>query len=109
MLQMKMQKLMDLDNCEFIAGDIAKVIKEVKDKPDSIILDPPRAGVHPIALDYVIKFDAKHIVYVSCNPKSLVVDLEEMIDRGYKVKKVILMDMFPHTPHIETIVDLVKI
>ena len=102
-------KINGLDNCEFIAGDIAKVIKEVKDKPDSIILDPPRAGVHPIALDYVIKFDAPHIVYVSCNPKSLVVDLKEMIDRGYKVKKVILMDMFPHTPHIETIVDIVKV
>ncbi|MBU3093279.1 23S rRNA (uracil(1939)-C(5))-methyltransferase RlmD [Clostridium sp. CM028] len=102
-------KINKLDNCEFIAGDIAKVIKEVKDKPDSIILDPPRAGVHPTALDYVIKFDARHIVYVSCNPKSLVVDLKEMINRGYKVQKVILMDMFPHTPHIETIVDIVKV
>jgi 23S rRNA (uracil1939-C5)-methyltransferase len=97
-----------LDNCEFIAGDIAKVIKEVKYKPDSIILDPPRAGVHPIALDYVIKFDAEHIVYVSCNPKSLVVDLKEITRRGYKVQKVVLMDMFPHTPHIETIVDIIK-
>ena len=97
-----------LDNCEFIAGDIAKVIQDVKHKPDSIILDPPRAGVHPTALDYVIKFDAEHIVYVSCNPKSLVVDLKELINRGYKVEKVILMDMFPHTPHIETIVDIVK-
>ena len=97
-----------LDNCEFIAGDIAKVIKDVEDKPDSIILDPPRAGVHPTALDYVIKFDAKHIVYVSCNPKSLVVDLRELINRGYKVKKVVLMDMFPHTPHIETVVQLTK-
>ncbi|MPQ32669.1 23S rRNA (uracil(1939)-C(5))-methyltransferase RlmD [Clostridium estertheticum] len=97
-----------LDNCEFIAGDVAKVIKDVQDKPDSIILDPPRAGVHPTALDYVIKFDAPHIVYVSCNPKSLVVDLKEMINNGYKVNKVILMDMFPHTPHIETIVDIVK-
>ena len=97
-----------LDNCEFIAGDIAKVIKEVKHKPDSIILDPPRAGVHPTALEYVIKFDAEHIVYVSCNPKSLVVDLKEIVSRGYKVEKVVLMDMFPHTPHIETIVDIVK-
>jgi len=101
-------KINGLDNCEFIAGDIAKVIKEVKYKPDSIILDPPRVGVHPVALDYVIKFDAPHIVYVSCNPKSLVVDLKEMIDNGYKVKKVVLMDMFPHTPHIETVVNLTK-
>jgi 23S rRNA (uracil-5-)-methyltransferase RumA len=97
-----------LDNCEFIAGDIAKVIKDIKYKPDSIILDPPRAGVHPTALDYVIKFDAPHIVYVSCNPKSLVVDLKVLMSRGYKVQKVVLMDMFPHTPHIETIVDIVK-
>ena len=102
-------KINGLDNCEFIAGDIAKVIKEVKDKPDSIILDPPRAGVHPVALDYVIKFGAPHIVYVSCNPKSLVVDLLEIIDNGYKVQKVVLIDMFPHTPHIETIVDIVKV
>lgn len=97
-----------LDNCEFIAGDIAKVIKEVKDKPDSIILDPPRAGVHPTALDYVIEFDAENIVYVSCNPKSLVVDLKEIINKGYKVEKVVLMDMFPHTPHVETVVKIVK-
>lgn len=97
-----------LDNCEFIAGDIAKVIKEIKDKPDSIILDPPRAGVHPTALDYVIEFDAKNIVYVSCNPKSLVVDLKEIINKGYKVEKVVLMDMFPHTPHVETVVKIVK-
>jgi len=101
-------KINGLDNCEFIAGDIAKVIKDVSYKPDIIILDPPRAGVHPVALDYVIKFDAPHIVYVSCNPKSLVVDLKEMMDNGYKVQKVVLMDMFPHTPHIETIVDLIK-
>ena len=77
-------KINGLDNCEFIAGDIAKVIKEVKDKPDSIILDPPRAGVHPIALDYVIKFDAPHIVYVSCNPKSLVVDLKEIMGKDIR-------------------------
>ena len=102
-------KINGLDNCEFIAGDIAKVIKDVSYKPDIIILDPPRAGVHPVALDYVIKFDAPHIVYVSCNPKSLVVDLKEMMDNGYKVQKVVLMDMFPHTPHIETIVDIVKV
>ncbi|MEK6265561.1 MAG: 23S rRNA (uracil(1939)-C(5))-methyltransferase RlmD [Clostridium sp.] len=102
-------KINSLNNCEFIAGDIAKVIQDIKYKPDSIILDPPRVGVHPTALDYVIKFDAPHIVYVSCNPKSLVVDLKEMMSRGYKVQKVVLMDMFPHTPHIETIVDIVKI
>ena len=64
-------KLNGLDNCEFIAGDVAETIKKVKDKPDIIILDPPRSGVSPKALDYVIKFNAPEIIYVSCNPKTM--------------------------------------
>jgi len=99
-------KLNGLTNCSFIAGDIAEVIKDVKEKPDAIILDPPRPGVHPKALDYVIKFDAKDIIYVSCNPKTLVVDLQVLIQNGYRVKKVEVMDLFPHTPHVETVVKL---
>lgn len=97
-------KLNNLTNCEFIAGDVAKVIQTIDEKPDVIILDPPRAGVHPTAMDYVIKFNAPDIVYVSCNPKSLANDLKVLTDRGYKVEKVKLMDMFPHTPHVETCV-----
>ena len=62
-------KLNGLNNCEFIAGDVAETIKKVKDKPDIIILDPPRSGVSPKALDYVIRFNAPEIIYVSCNPK----------------------------------------
>ncbi|MEW9095946.1 MAG: 23S rRNA (uracil(1939)-C(5))-methyltransferase RlmD [Clostridiaceae bacterium] len=101
-------KLNGLHNCEFIAGDVAKVIGNVTEKPDLIILDPPRPGVHPVALDYVIKFDAPQIVYVSCNPKTLVTDLKVLIEAGYKVEKVKIKDMFPHTPHIETVVKLSK-
>jgi 23S rRNA (uracil1939-C5)-methyltransferase len=101
-------KLNNLDNCEFIAGDVAEVIKTVSLKPDIIILDPPRPGVHQVALDYVIKFNAPEIVYVSCNPKSLAIDLAVLVAHGYKVEKVKLMDMFPHTPHIETVVKIVK-
>ncbi|WP_315119644.1 23S rRNA (uracil(1939)-C(5))-methyltransferase RlmD [uncultured Clostridium sp.] len=97
-------KLNGLNNCEFIAGDVAKVIGNVTEKPDLIILDPPRPGVHPVALDYVIKFDAPQIVYVSCNPKTLVTDLKVLIEAGYKVEKVKIKDMFPHTPHVETCV-----
>jgi len=99
-------KLNGLNNCEFIAGDVAKVIKDVKHKPDIIILDPPRPGVHPVALEYVVKFAPKEIIYVSCNPKTLVNDLEYLIDNGYKLEKVKGMDMFPHTPHIECVVKL---
>ena len=96
-------KLNGLDNCEFIAGDVAVTIKNVKDKPDIIILDPPRSGVHPKALEYVIKFNAKEIIYVSCNPKTLVTDLKVLIDAGYEVIKTRVKDMFPNTPHVETV------
>ena len=102
-------KLNGLNNCEFLAGDVAEIIKTVKDKPDIIILDPPRSGVHPKALDYVIKFKAKEIIYVSCNPKTLVEDLKVLTDRGYKVVQTKVKDMFPHTPHVETIAKLIKI
>jgi len=101
-------KLNNLNNCSFIAGDIAKVIKDVHEKPDVIILDPPRPGVHPVAMDYVIKFNAPDIIYVSCNPKTLVTDLKVLIENGYKVEKVKVKDMFPHTPHVETVVKLSK-
>lgn len=101
-------KLNNLNNCEFIAGDVAKVIQNITAKPDIIILDPPRAGVHPVALDYVIKFNAKEIIYVSCNPKTLATDLQVLAANGYVVEKVKLKDMFPHTPHCEAVVKLTK-
>lgn len=101
-------KLNGLNNCEFIAGDVAETIKTVKDKPEIIILDPPRSGVHPKALEYVIKFDAKEIVYVSCNPKTLVTDLKVLVENGYEIVKTRVKDMFPNTPHGETVVKLIK-
>jgi 23S rRNA (uracil1939-C5)-methyltransferase len=101
-------KLNGLNNCEFLAGDVAVIIKNVKDKPDIIILDPPRSGVHPKALDYVIKFNAPEIIYVSCNPKTLVTDLKVLTERGYKVVQTKVKDMFANTPHVETVVKLVK-
>ncbi|MDU7143700.1 MAG: 23S rRNA (uracil(1939)-C(5))-methyltransferase RlmD, partial [Anaerococcus vaginalis] len=100
-------KLNNLNNCEFLAGDVAEIIKTVKDKPDIIILDPPRSGVHPKALEYVIKFNAKEIIYVSCNPKTLVENLRDLIGAGYKVVQSTVKDMFPNTPHAEVVVKLV--
>lgn len=99
-------KLNGLNNCEFLPGDVAEIIKTVKDKPDIIILDPPRSGVHPKALDYVIKFNAPEIIYVSCNPKSLVNDLSVLVESGYRVVKTRVKDMFPNTPHVEVVVGL---
>lgn len=92
-----------LDNCHFIAGDVAKVIQTIEDKPDIIILDPPRSGVHPVALDYVVKFNAPTIIYVSCNPKTLVTDLKVLQEKGYKVREVKIKDMFPQTSHVELV------
>lgn len=101
-------KLNGLNNCEFLAGDVAEIIKTVNDKPEIIILDPPRSGVHPKALDYVIKFNAPEIIYVSCNPKTLVEDLKVLTEKGYEVVKTKVKDMFPNTPHAETVVKLIK-
>jgi len=95
-----------LNNCSFIAGDVAKTVNELTEEPDIIILDPPRPGVHPKALSYVVDFNAEEIIYVSCNPKTLVEDLKVLISSGYVVEKVKGMDMFPNTPHVESVVRL---
>lgn len=96
-------KLNGLSNCEFIAGDVGKTVKNLKDKPDLIIVDPPRPGVHKDAVRDISGFGAKEIVYISCNPRTLVLDLVEFKKYGYEVEKVKCMDMFPNTPHVETV------
>lgn len=93
-----------LDNCEFIAGDVLKVIDGLTDKPDIIVLDPPREGVHPKALGKIISYGVDRIVYISCKPTSLVQDLRILQEGGYKVEKVCAVDMFPQTYHVETVV-----
>ena len=102
-------KLNGLTNCEFIAGDVAKTVKNLKDKPDLIIVDPPRPGVHKDAIRDISGFGAKEIIYISCNPKTLVLDLVEFRNYGYEVEKVKCMDMFPNTPHTETVVKMTKV
>lgn len=92
-----------LTNCEFIAGDVLKVLDEVADKPDMIILDPPRDGIHPKALPKIISYGVNRIVYISCKPTSLVRDLEVFLDSGYIVKKAVAVDQFPWTTGIETV------
>lgn len=101
-------KLNGLDNCQFIVGDVAKIVSELPEKADLIIVDPPRAGVMGNGVKDIAEFGAKEIVYVSCNPKSLVENLVEFQERGYKLEKVKLMDMFPNTPHVETVCLLSK-
>ena len=93
-----------LSNCEFIAGDVLKAIDLVDEKPDLIIVDPPRDGIHPKALEKILAFGADEIVYISCKPTSLARDLETIIRRGYHVDKVCCVDQFPRTSHVETVV-----
>jgi 23S rRNA (uracil-5-)-methyltransferase RumA len=98
-----------LDNCEFIAGDVLKVIDSIKDKPDLIVLDPPRDGIHPKALEKIIDYGVDRIVYISCKPTSLARDLVMLQERGYKVERVCCVDMFPNTVHVETVCLLYKV
>ena len=101
-------KLNGLENCEFIAGDVLKVIDDIEEKPDYIVLDPPRDGIHPKALEKIIRYGVPQMVYISCKPTSLARDLEVLQARGYEVKKVCCVDMFPATVHVETVALLVR-
>ena len=97
-----------LENCEFIAGDVLKVLGEIEEKPDFIILDPPRDGVHPKALSRIIGYGVEKLVYISCKPTSLARDLEIFIANGYEVQRCVPVDQFPWTTGIETVVLLSK-
>ena len=101
-------KLNGLDNCKFLAGDVLKVIDEIEENPDFLILDPPRDGIHPKALEKLIAYGVDRILYISCKPSSLARDLEVFCARGYKVEKICCVDMFPGTVHVETVVLLTK-
>ena len=96
-------KLNGLDNCEFIAGDVLKAIDLVEEKPDVIILDPPRDGINPKALEKILAFNVSEMVYISCKPTSLARDLEVITNRGYEVKRACAIDEFPGTGHVETV------
>ena len=97
-----------LENCEFIVGDVLKVLDEIEEKPDFIILDPPRDGVHPKALSRIIGYGVEKLVYISCKPTSLARDLEIFIANGYEVQRCVPVDQFPWTTGIETVVLLSK-
>ena len=97
-----------LDNCEFIAGDVLKVVDNLTQKPDILVLDPPRDGIHPKALRKIINFNVDEMVYVSCKPTSLMRDLLVFREAGYEVRRCCLVDMFPGTVHVETVVLLSK-
>ena len=93
-----------LSNCRFIAGDVLKVLDEIPEKPDTIILDPPRDGIHPKALPKILSYGVENIVYISCKPTSLARDLEAFLAAGYRVVRGCCVDQFCETVHVETVV-----
>lgn len=98
-----------LSNCEFIAGDVFQVLDEIEEKPDVIILDPPRDGIHPKALPKILDYGVDRIVYISCKMTSLARDLEMIQQRGYTVEKMTAVDQFCETVHVETVCLLSKL
>ena len=100
--------LNNLSNCKFIAGDVLKVLDDLTEKPDVIILDPPRDGIHPKALPKILSYGVDHIVYISCKATSLARDLPAFLAAGYKLEKACCVDQFCQTVHVETVVLLSK-
>lgn len=96
-------KLNGLHNCEFLAGDVLKVLDDIEEKPDFIVLDPPRDGIHPKALEKIIGYGVESLIYISCKPTSLARDLEVLQARGYEPERVCCVDMFPQTANVETV------
>ncbi|MBL4706970.1 MAG: class I SAM-dependent RNA methyltransferase, partial [Flavobacteriales bacterium] len=96
-----------IDNTVFYAGDMKDIFNESfiqeNGKPDVIITDPPRAGMHTDVIEQLLALEANRIVYVSCNPATQARDLQ-LLDEKYKVSKVQPVDMFPHTHHVENVV-----
>ena len=98
---------------EFVNAKVEDFLKyfteDEQNKADLLIIDPPRAGMHPSALPNILKFNAAQMIYVSCNPATLARDLEFILaNSDYKIEKLKAKDMFPHTHHIETVVSLKK-
>jgi 23S rRNA (uracil1939-C5)-methyltransferase len=106
-------ELNNILNVKFFNADLYKSFLPIVDKynipkPDVMIIDPPRSGMHPTTVDDVIKLSPNKIVYVSCNPATQVRDIKLMVEAGFKLIKIKPVDMFPHTFHIENVALLVK-
>jgi 23S rRNA (uracil1939-C5)-methyltransferase len=99
-------RLNGVDNAKFFAGDVRLAMRpllEQSGKPDVLVVDPPRAGLSQKVVRRVLEAEARRVVYVSCNPTTLAPNARQMVDAGYELKTVRPVDMFPQTPHIESV------
>jgi 23S rRNA (uracil1939-C5)-methyltransferase len=102
----------EIDNTHFFAGDVRLALRELVEKagrPDVLVVDPPRAGLSQKVVRRIIEASPKRIVYVSCNPTTLAPNAAQLVEAGYALKKVRPIDMFPQTPHIECVAQLVRV
>lgn len=105
-------KLNQVDNVDFILGKSEEILPKLNHKGiklDAIVVDPPRKGLDRALIDAIIEANPEKIVYVSCNPSTLARDLGYLVEEGYKVVEVQLVDMFPHTMHVECVVEIQKV
>ena len=93
-----------IENCTFLAGDVFEKLGEIEERPDYIILDPPREGILPKSLSKIISYGVNEMVYISCKASSFKSDMAVLRDFGFRVKRWCLVDMFPETQHVETVV-----
>ena len=98
-----------IKNVEFHCGEVQKVMPTLDfEQPDVMVVDPPRAGLSKKVVGHILKADSRQIIYVSCNPATLARDIAMILDGGYSIREIQPVDMFPHTYHIETVVNLMK-
>lgn len=103
-------KLNNVDNIEFIAGDVEvafkKLLEEDEVKPTAIIVDPPRSGLDNVTISKILETEVEKLIYVSCNPATLVRDIK-LLEEKYVVKEIQPVDMFPYTSHVECVVAMI--
>ena len=97
-----------LTNCEFIAEDVNTALAKIAEKPDIIVVDPPRSGIIPKAMQQILDYGVQQIIYISCNPKTMAINLKTARMCGYEVKSLQAYDNFPFTKHTEAIAVLEK-
>ncbi len=98
-----------ITNCEFVQGDVLKVVDTLPDNADIVVLDPPRSGIHPKAINKIISFEPETFIYISCNPKALSQDLPTFLEAGYRIEESISVDMFPMVTHVEVCCCLTRV